>query len=173
MSHLYLQPMPRSYVKKEATKFFLGTNTEIILSSQCNSQDLESALLLQQQLHELIGFRLSVTKCFERNYSTPSIRFIKVDELEEEAYDLIIEETYIEIKATTSKGLFYGTQTLLQIIKNEGVELSGVEIKDCPYFRNRGFYHDVTRGKVPILETLKSLVDKLAHYKINQLQRYI
>ena len=50
MSHLYLQPMPRSYVKKEATKFFLGTNTEIILSSQCNSQDLESALLLQQQL---------------------------------------------------------------------------------------------------------------------------
>lgn len=173
MSHLYLQPMPRSYVKKEATKFFLGTNTEIILSSQCNSQDLESALLLQQQLHELIGFRLSVTKCFERNYSTPSIRFIKVDGLEEEAYDLIIEETYIEIKATTSKGLFYGTQTLLQIIKNEGLELSGVEIKDCPYFRNRGFYHDVTRGKVPTLETLKSLVDKLAHYKINQLQLYI
>ena len=31
----------------------------------------------------------------------------------------------------------------------------------------------MTRGKVPTLETLKQLVDKLSHYKINQLQLYI
>lgn len=170
---MYLQPMPRSYVKKEGTKFCLEASTEIILSSECNSHDLESALLLKQQIQQLIGLRLGVTKCFEKNYRLPSIQLIKENGFEEEGYALNITEGYIEIKATTSKGLFYGVQTLIQMIKNEGVMLSLVEIKDCPYFKNRGFYHDVTRGKVPTLETLKALVDKLAHYKVNQLQLYI
>jgi len=38
---------------------------------------------------------------------------------------------------------------------------------------HRGFYHDVTRGKVPKTETLKRLIDDLAYYKMNSLQLYV
>jgi hypothetical protein len=45
-------------------------------------------------------------------------------------------------------------------------------IVDWPDFETRGLLHDVTRGKVPTLGTLKQLVDRLALLKINQLQLY-
>lgn len=38
---------------------------------------------------------------------------------------------------------------------------------------NRGFYHDVTRGRVPKLAELKKLADLLCDYKMNQLQLYV
>ena len=38
---------------------------------------------------------------------------------------------------------------------------------------NRGFYHDVTRGRVPKLSFLKKMADRMAYYKMNQLQLYI
>ena len=170
---MYLQPVPKSYVEKEGTKYFLDGCNEIILSVECNRQDLETAELLKNKIQQLVGVNLSLNKCYPTNYSDQSIRLIKETGFEEEAYKLVIEENGVEIKATTEKGLFYGVQTLIQMIKNSGVMLPLVEIEDSPYFKNRGFYHDVTRGKVPTLETLKTLVDKLAHYKINQLQLYI
>ena len=46
-------------------------------------------------------------------------------------------------------------------------------IRDWPDFPVRGFYHDVTRGKVPTLQTLMALADKMAFYKLNQLQLYV
>ena len=48
-----------------------------------------------------------------------------------------------------------------------------MRIHDFPDIRNRGFYHDVTRGRVPTLSYLKGLADNLAFYKINQMQLYI
>lgn len=139
---MYLQPVPRSYIEKEGQKFLLELDREIILSTQCNLQDLESAKLLKKTINDLIGINLKINKSYVQNYSEKSIRLSK-----EEGYRLSINEERVEIKATTSKGLFYGVQTFIQIIKNEGVELSPVIIEDSPYFKNRGYYHDVTRGK--------------------------
>ncbi|MHC5018151.1 MAG: hypothetical protein ACYTFP_06185, partial [Planctomycetota bacterium] len=47
------------------------------------------------------------------------------------------------------------------------------EVEDAPDFNRRGIYHDCSRGKVPTLQTLKQLVERLAHWKINELQLYI
>lgn len=47
-----------------------------------------------------------------------------------------------------------------------------VGIEDWPDFKSRGFLHDITRGKVPRLETLKELADRLSFYKVNQLQHH-
>ncbi len=170
---MFLQPVPRSYIKKEGHSFLLNNNPEIVLSNQCNQDDLESAKLLKTTIKDLIHLDLKINKAYLNKYFEKSIFLIKEEGIEEEGYLLSINEDKVEIKATTSKGLFYGVQTFIQIIKNEGVELSPVTIEDCPYFKYRGYYHDVTRGKVPTLQTLKRLVDKLAHYKINQLQLYI
>ncbi len=77
----------------------------------------------------------------------------------------------IEIKASSSKGAFYAVQTLRQIIKNGYYDVE--EIEDAPDFENRGFYYDITRGRVHTLDTLKALVDNMAYYKLNMLQLYV
>ena len=48
-----------------------------------------------------------------------------------------------------------------------------MRILDYPDFPNRGFMLDVSRDKVPQLETLFWLVDLMASFKMNQLQLYM
>lgn len=93
--------------------------------------------------------------------------------LNSEKYDLLISEKIIELKGESSQALFYAVQTLRQIFMQSKQKIPCLKISDFADFSMRGFYHDVTRGKVPTLKTLKELVDKLAFYKLNQLQLYI
>lgn len=88
-----------------------------------------------------------------------------------EAYELSIDENSINIKAEGNEGAFYAVQTLKQIFKHD--EIPCLYIKDRPDFKYRGFYHDVTRGKIPTVETIKTLIDKMAYYKLNSLQLYV
>ena len=88
-----------------------------------------------------------------------------------EAYELFIEEELIKIKSSSLNGAFYAIQTLRQIFTHN--EIPCLYIKDEPDFKYRGFYHDVTRGKIPTVATIKSLIDKMAYYKLNSLQLYV
>jgi len=90
---------------------------------------------------------------------------------EKENYILTVNEDKISLEADGVKGAFYGIQTLRQIYENDNIPCCVIE--DCPDFSHRGFYHDVTRGKVPTLDTLKELVDQMAYYKLNSLQLYV
>ena len=78
-----------------------------------------------------------------------------------EGYVLKIAEDSVTINAGTEAGAFYAIQTLRQIFENE--EIPCLEIHDKPDFEYRGFYHDVTRGKVATVETLKGLIDTMAY----------
>ncbi len=100
-------------------------------------------------------------------------RLTPVGRNEPDAYRLTISAETILIEAATPTGLFYGRQTLRQIQLQSPKGLPCLRILDWPEYPVRGFYHDVTRGKVPKLRTLLDLVDKCASYKINQLQLYI
>ena len=88
-----------------------------------------------------------------------------------ERYTLKISPDEIIIVGGSEAGVFYAIQTLKQILENE--EVPCLYIEDCPDMNYRGFYHDVTRGKIPKLSTIKKLIDTLAYYKINSLQLYI
>ncbi|MDD3605335.1 MAG: glycoside hydrolase family 20 zincin-like fold domain-containing protein [Kiritimatiellae bacterium] len=69
-------------------------------------------------------------------------------------------------------GLFYGLQTLRQILA-AGNSIPSMEIEDAPSLPQRGFYLDISRGRVPKLEALKRLADRLSFLKYNQLQLYV
>lgn len=97
--------------------------------------------------------------------------YITYNETNEEGYRLLVSNEEIRIEGKGINGAFYGIQTLRQIFENE--TLCCVEIEDNPKNEFRAFYHDITRGRVPKLDTLKSLVDDLAYYKINFLQLYM
>ncbi len=89
----------------------------------------------------------------------------------EERYILDMTQDSIVITADSTVGAFYGIQTLRQILQNE--TLYACHIEDAPDFSFRGFYHDVTRGRIPTMETLKELVDYMASMKLNSLQLYV
>jgi len=90
---------------------------------------------------------------------------------ESEAYTLTIECDRIIINAKGNTGAFYAIQTLKQIFSYD--EIPCCYIEDEPDFKYRGFYHDVTRGKVPTVKRIKKLIDDMAYYKLNSLQLYV
>jgi hypothetical protein len=92
---------------------------------------------------------------------------------DDEAYRLIITGDGIEIFAKADAGAYYGLQTLRDLISIYGKVLPACIIEDKPDFCRRGIYYDCSRGKVPNLNTLKELVERLAHWKINELQLYV
>ncbi len=98
--------------------------------------------------------------------------------LSDEAYELIIEGSAVSVRASTDRGAFYGVCTLAQLIalapSTEGsLILPALRIEDAPDFEARGVMLDVSRDRVPRMETLFPLLDRLASFKINQVQLYM
>jgi len=90
-----------------------------------------------------------------------------------EGYQIKILTKGIEIFAATNTGAYYAIQTLKDLVAIYANRLPACLIKDEPDFKRRGVYLDCSRGKVPKIQTLKELVVRLAHWKINELQLYI
>lgn len=88
-----------------------------------------------------------------------------------EGYTLTIEPQKVTIVGNSAAGAFYGIQTLRQLLENDKIPC--LTITDFPGFSYRGFYHDITRGKIPTLDTLKALIDQMAYCKMNSLQLYV
>jgi hexosaminidase len=97
-----------------------------------------------------------------------------------QSYRLIIDEAGITLIGADEAGLFYAVCTLHQLLRlyapatdDDHLTLPGLRITDWPDFPHRGVMLDVSRDKVPTMETLFDLVDLLASWKINQLQLYM
>jgi len=91
----------------------------------------------------------------------------------DEAYRITIEPGKIEVAASADAGAYYGVQTLRALISAGDAGIPCGVIEDRPDYARRGVYHDCSRGKVPTLATLKQFVERLAHWKINELQLYV
>ncbi len=92
-----------------------------------------------------------------------------------ESYTLSVTPQRIEIRATSGAGLFYGMQTLLQLMQPAGTgsySIASVEIEDTPRFAYRGLMLDVSRH-FSTKEFIKKQIDALAYYKINRLHLHL
>jgi hexosaminidase len=89
-----------------------------------------------------------------------------------EGYALTISKTGIEISFRDTGGLRAALATLRQLLREYGRRLPCLRIRDWPDFARRGVMLDVSRGRVPKLETLLDLAEKLSDFKINELQLY-
>jgi hypothetical protein len=90
-----------------------------------------------------------------------------------EGYKIKILPKEVKVFAATDAGAYYAIQTLKDLTAVYGNRLPACLIEDEPDFKRRGIYLDCSRGKVSKLQTLKKLVKRLAHWKINELQLYI
>jgi len=88
--------------------------------------------------------------------------------LSQQAYRLVLSDTGISITANASQGLFYGVQTLLQLIRSqkEKVLLPEGEIVDWPDLNVRMIYWDDAHH-LEKMDALKGILRQAAYYKIN------
>lgn len=87
----------------------------------------------------------------------------------EEGYILKITPGEIVVAAQTEAGLFYGVQTLKQLIRSNQTEgkLPLLTITDWPSLRYRGWMDDISRGPIPTVEFLKECIRKMSEFKQN------
>jgi len=91
-----------------------------------------------------------------------------------EAYEIRIDSEGAEIRSRSSAGLFYGVQTMRQLVEGdpEDLFLPGVKIHDWPAMAYRGFMMDVSHGPLPTEAEVRRQIDFLARWKANQYYFY-
>ncbi|CAA9307782.1 MAG: GH20, partial [uncultured Gemmatimonadaceae bacterium] len=92
-----------------------------------------------------------------------------------EGYVLLADGGRVEVVAASAAGLFYGVQTLKQLVVGDSARarLAGARIRDWPAMRYRGVHDDVSRGPLPTLEFQKKQLRTLAAYKLNVYSPYL
>ncbi|HZZ42255.1 MAG TPA: beta-N-acetylhexosaminidase [Tepidisphaeraceae bacterium] len=86
--------------------------------------------------------------------------------LGDEGYEMTVTGRGVVIEAAKPAGLFYGVQTLRQMV-GEGDAVAGVHIVDKPRFGYRGLMLDSGR-RIQSVEYIKSLIDRMAELKMNR-----
>jgi hexosaminidase len=91
------------------------------------------------------------------------------DEMKPEGYVITTTSTGLIVTGSSSAGLFYGAQTVKQLIEGSGADavLHEANIRDWPAMKYRGLDDDLSRGPITTLEFQKRLIRTLAAYKIN------
>ena len=169
-------PQPYQIESREGT-FTLDSLTRIALHSEASAETRFAASELAQWVRQLTGLEPAVETVAEDTTNTIILRRQEasdalVSDLGPEGYHLAIEPDTITISASGEAGLFYGVQTLAQILKTCGRGLPALAITDRPVLAQRGLMLDISRARVANVPFLKRLISLLAHYKINQFQLY-
>ncbi|WP_412468480.1 family 20 glycosylhydrolase [Pedobacter sp. KLB.chiD] len=154
-------PKPAVEIKQTGS-FIIQKTTRLHISGSAKL----STSFFDQYLQDLSGFTLS------RSHK-PAAKGINlmVDarlKLKSEGYLLDVSRKGITIKAIDEKGLFYGLQSLVQLIRKNGkvTSVPAYRIQDEPRFAYRGMHLDVARHLFSV-QSIKKWLDMLAFYKIN------
>ena len=131
-----------------------------------------NAVVFGTVVGELPPFVQAEAEAFCTQEGEISLTIVCQNDPDNEAYCLAINEKDITITAVGYKGVYYAMQTLHQLRQN-GDTVPCMSVTDKPDYAYRGFYQDVSRGRIPTVETVKRLADRLASLKYNSLQLYI
>lgn len=147
-----------------AGEFTITAQTPIVLEGS----GLEnSAAFLNDYLQQIYGFKLKIMK----NAYAGGIRlnFERMDHPIPGAYNMEVRKDAILINGDNANGVFYGIQSLIQLLpveKSASLKVPFVAIKDSPRFKYRGLHLDVGRHFFPV-EFVKKYIDYIALHKMN------
>lgn len=154
-------PLPNQLEVKTG-EFVLDNKTQISYDS--DSQKI--AELFRDYLDNQYGLDLKTTN---KKVRGNAIRFVSAKQNHDEGYTMEVEPNSIEIRGINA-GLFYGYQTLVQLLPIETdvneIKISTLSIKDAPRYSYRGLHLDVGRHMFP-LDFIKKYIDILSSYKLN------
>src|SRR3989339_539688 len=109
----------------------------------------------------------------KEDHHIENLTFVKDAALSKEAYGIKVDKTGIQIFYGTVNGLFYGVKSLIQLHKIKKGKIPYLNLSDEPDLEFRGFMLDISRNKIPKLDTLKKYVDILSDLKYNHFELYI
>jgi hexosaminidase len=92
--------------------------------------------------------------------------------LPDQGYELQIGQSGVSLAGADEAGLFYGEATLAQLARLHDGALPAGRVQDDPDLPVRGVMLDISRDKVPTMDSLRSRIDRLASLKVNQIQLY-
>lgn len=147
-----------------------------VLFTSCN-QTVETQIQLIPEPFEMTQsdgmFKVSQAMLVGAGSASNKVNF-RVDpnatDIPDEGYQLEIDEAGVRLTAKTETGLFYGKQTLLQLLTPNG--LPYVKINDQPRFPYRGLHLDVSRHFFN-KEEVKKLMNVMSYYKLNTLHLHL
>lgn len=92
-----------------------------------------------------------------------------------EAYQIFFEPNQIIITASSAKGFYYASLTLLQalLVNQQDILFPLGCITDWPSFKIRGLSDDISRGQVPTKSSIKKTIRFLSAYKMNAYLFYL
>jgi hexosaminidase len=172
-SNISVVPLPQK-VEVGKGDFPLTSETKIIVDSASDPALVETARYLATQVHKSTGHSLTVLQP-KTSESKGNIVLTTNNAnvgLGPEGYELAINSESIVIRGAPA-GLFYGSQTLFQLIvqastnsDGNSLKIPSVHIEDQPRFKWRGLMLDVSRHFFT-KDEVKQLLDAMAFYKLN------
>ncbi len=177
-TELGIVPRPKSIKKLQKTSYILNSNSTVYYDESSKPVAEYVASFLKKST----GFSLQLKEA-EVESKGISLRVDASLNLPDEGYLLKSNQDYINIKAKTPAGLFYGVQTLLQLLPVEVYskkvqpqihwKVPAVEINDEPYFKQfRGLHVDISRHFRTKAEMF-TIIDYIAMHKMNTLHIHL
>jgi len=169
-----LIPKPTTVIP--STGYFTVTDKTKILIDPAGAGIAAIGKFLAEHIEKIVGFQIAVEN-ESREQTTDFIRFslVKDPGWGEEGYELSITTDTVQVSANRPAGLFYGIQTLRQLIQTHQdgtVSLPAISIRDTPRFAWRGAMLDVARHFFSV-EDVKRYIDLISHYKMNRLHLHL
>jgi hexosaminidase len=172
-------PEPVQLVKKTGT-FVLQQTTTVSING--GAEVKLAAQYLQQRISTATGYNIAIAEKNATAIIQLTINVQPNDAIGKEGYTLAVTPNNITVTANQPAGLFYGVQTLLQllpkqiesrqVVNNIKWELPCVEITDYPRFGWRGLMLDVSRHFFT-KDEVKRFIDEMARYKFNLLHWHL
>jgi len=175
---LHLVPAPRECIAVQAVSF---SDRGLWVDWDKNAADEDLAREWQQMLWPHGPIRDDAPRIHLRHADTPAAKELLKrfhltfePQMHDEGYILVPEGNGLAIIAETPAGLFYGGETLRQLIRGTGKDavLLVPTIRDWPAMPHRGLSDDWSRGPLPNIDFLKREIRTLAAYKYNIFSPY-
>ena len=158
-------PVPLK-VELQAGAFVLNEQTQLWIEAPETDKSLLLECLMASPLQLVVANEVPASN---------AVVLKLVDELQglnsPEGYVLTSSSKGVDIQAKTGAGLFYGLQTLLQMLA-DGNKVAYGTITDEPRFEYRGMMLDVSRHFFG-LDFVKKQIDAMAYYKLNRLHLHL
>jgi hexosaminidase len=169
-----LIPKPTSLVSTNGD-FTISPDSKI-LTNIVDEEAVGIAKLLSTHLQQASNYKLAISDV-NLDQGPGNIQLVLNGDtsLGEEGYELSISADSVLLSANCAAGLFYGVQSLRQLLPtrpSEIVNLPGLSIRDTPRFIWRGVMLDVARHFFGV-EDVKRYIDLISHYKINRLHLHL
>ena len=178
---LYLVPQPREARADRGVVLTKGLDIQI----PKDSEDAFAARDVRESLRTtgvaLVSAASASAKVVLLRASAPAAKALITREklafdaaMHDEGYLIVPDGTTLTVIGETAEGVFYGAQTVKQLIIGRGATavLRMATVRDWPAMRHRGLHDDLSRGPVPTLDYMKRQMRTFATYKMNVYSPY-